>query len=79
MIASHPNIVTAILIVIAVFSHVKKDRYSPIQYRLSMNWETGWFSLKEHADSGDLVMYQLFFALKWLVIGAIIPIQLAFG
>jgi hypothetical protein len=74
MIANHPTISCFFLIAVAVFSHFKKEKHSPIYHQLSASWETGWFKLREDADRDDLAMYQIFFALKWLAIGALLAI-----
>jgi hypothetical protein len=70
MIANHPFIFCLALIGVAIFSHIKQEKYSPIFWKLSMSWESCWPVLRENVDSNNLMAFEFFFALKWFAIGA---------
>ena len=63
-----------VLAIITLFCHLKKEDHSPIILKRT----TFNFELKTNA-SFDLEKYQIFFAIKWLCIGAILTILALYG
>jgi len=73
MIASHPNIATAVLVIFASVCHFGQSVNSPMEYK--SDFEISRHVPKENYDPSYWFIYRLFTALKWVSIGAAMTIQ----
>jgi hypothetical protein len=77
MIASHPNIATALLLIVALLSNYIQNNNSP--FGTTGSWAGSWSILKQDYSSRHIPTFKVFFAAKWAAIGAAATLQILFN